>query len=86
MEKYPLFLSDLSETWIFSTDFWKILKYQISLKSVQWKPSCSMRPTLRTDTTKLTVAFRNFAKAPSKKKKKSYVLLYDPTPACDESV
>jgi len=27
--KYPLFLSDVSEIGIFSTDFRKILKYQI---------------------------------------------------------
>ena len=41
--KYPLFLSDFHYILIFSTEFRKILKYQISRKSVQWEPSCSMR-------------------------------------------
>jgi len=41
--KYPLFLSDFDETWIFATDFQKILKYEISRRSVHWEPSCSMR-------------------------------------------
>jgi len=30
-------------------DFRKILKYQISRKSIQWEPSCSMRNDRRTD-------------------------------------
>jgi len=58
--KYQLFLSDFNETLIFPTDFRKMFKYQIPLKSVQWEPSCSMRrATGQTDTTKLTVDFCN---------------------------
>jgi hypothetical protein len=62
--KYPLFLSDLNESWVFSADIRKILKYEISRKSVQWEPSCSMRTDRQTEMTKLIFAFRNFAKAP----------------------
>jgi len=61
--KYPLFLSDFNDIWILTTGFWKILKYQISLKSVQWKQSRSMRTDRRTGMTKLIVAFRSFANA-----------------------
>jgi hypothetical protein len=35
-------------------------KYQISWKSVQWEPNCSMRA----DMTKLLIAFRSFANSP----------------------
>jgi hypothetical protein len=64
--EYPLFLSDFNKSWIFSTGFRKVLRYQISWKSVQWQPSCSMRADGWTDMTKLIVAFRNFAKASKK--------------------
>jgi hypothetical protein len=46
--KYPLFLSNFNETRIFSTVYWKTLKYQISWKSVSWQPNYSMRIDKRT--------------------------------------
>jgi hypothetical protein len=47
--KYPLFLSDLNETWIISTDFRKTLKYKISSKSVHLEPSRYKRTDGRTE-------------------------------------
>jgi hypothetical protein len=58
--KVPLLLSDFNESRIFSIYFRDILRYQISWKSVQWDPSCSMR----TDMTELIVALRNFTNSP----------------------
>jgi len=40
--KYPLFLSDFNQGWIFLTHFRNILKYQISWKAIQGEPSHSM--------------------------------------------
>ena len=59
-----LLLSDFKKAIVFSKDFRKKLKYQISWKSFQWEPSCFMQTDGRTDATKLIVAFRSFTKAP----------------------
>jgi hypothetical protein len=47
--KYPLFLSDVNETSIYSKKFRKMLKFVISWKSVQWEPNCSIRTDWQTD-------------------------------------
>ena len=62
--KYSLFLSDFNETWIFLTDFLKILKYQISWQSIHWEQSCERDG--QTDTMKLIVTFGNFVNTPQK--------------------
>jgi hypothetical protein len=62
--QYPLFLSYFNKTWIFLTDFQKILQYQISWKFVSWQPSCSMWMERGTDRMKLMLPFCNFVKAP----------------------
>jgi hypothetical protein len=60
--KHPIFLSDFDRTRIFSADFPKILKYQISRKSVQGGGSncCSMRADRQTDMTKYQSIFAIF--------------------------
>jgi hypothetical protein len=62
--KYALFLSDLNETWIFSTDFPKMLKYKyiLKLRTVGTELfHADGRTDERADMTKLIVAFHNFA-------------------------
>jgi hypothetical protein len=56
----------LTKLEFFRQIFEKTRKYQISWKSVQWEPSCSMQTDGRTDMTKLKVAFHKFAKAPER--------------------
>jgi len=69
IEKYSLFLSDFSQTWVFSTDF------RNSYKSVQWKSSCSMQTYGQRDTRKLIVTLRNVVNAP---KNDRCTVLYTP--------
>jgi hypothetical protein len=59
--KYPLFVSEFSETWIFATAFEERssnIKFHENLST-----GSRVVPYGRTDMTKLTVAFRNFANA-----------------------
>jgi len=60
----PSFLTAFNENRIFSIDFRKILESQISWKSVQWEPRCSIRKDGWTNMTTPIDAFRNSANAP----------------------
>ena len=62
--KALIILADFNETWIFLTDFLKILKYQISWKFIQWEPSSSIQMDGQTDMMKLIVAYHNFVNVP----------------------
>jgi hypothetical protein len=39
---YPLLVSDFNKIHLFLTNYGEALKYQISQKSVQWEPNCSV--------------------------------------------
>jgi len=65
--KYPLFLSDVNETFILWTDFRKVIKYEISWKSAHWQPSFSTGTDRQADMTQIIVALRNFTNAPKVK-------------------
>jgi len=47
--KYPTFMLDFNKTWIFSTDFRKILRCQISWETVKLEPNYSMRTSGMSD-------------------------------------
>ena len=78
--KYPLLLSEFNDSWIFLTDFQKILKYQISWISFQcWAElfdadGWTDRQTDRqTDAMKLTVTLSNFVNKPKNQMSHTYV-------------
>jgi len=63
----PMYMKNCSKTWIFSTDFRKIFKYQNSWKCFQRKASffhAGGRMYGRTDMTTAIVVFRNFVNGP----------------------
>jgi hypothetical protein len=65
--KCPTFLSSLNQIWLLWTVIRKSRQYQISCKSVQWKPHWYMRTDGRADVKKLIGAFRYLQGAPKKK-------------------
>ena len=77
--KVPLFLPDFNETWIVSTDFRKIPKFHEDTSFLSRDVPYG-RMDRRADTTKLIVAFRNFANASKNDKRmclKSHVNCYN---------
>ena len=62
--KVPVILDGFLRNLSFLDRLSKKKKLKISSKSVQWELNCSMRTEGRTDMTKVTVSFRNFANAP----------------------
>jgi hypothetical protein len=64
---YPIFVSEFNETLIFSTDSNWSSQYQISRKLHPARAEF-MHLERRTDVTKLTGAFRDFANAPNQRK------------------
>jgi hypothetical protein len=61
--KDPVLLLDFNEVWNFSKGFRKCRKYQVSSKSVQWEPSCSMQTDSLDEANN---RFSHFADAPQK--------------------
>ena len=67
--KYPIFLSDFTETWIFPDRFSKNSQISNFMKIRPVRSelfNAGGRTDRQTDTTKLKVAFRNFANVPKK--------------------
>jgi hypothetical protein len=61
--KYPSFLSDFNKTWIFSTVFSKN-KQIANVMKIRQLGAQLFHAHWRTDMTKLTDVYRNFANAP----------------------
>ena len=62
--KFLLFLLDFNQSWIFSTNVWKILKYQHLIKSISSSSVVPRQVGRHTDMTNLTVTFCNIVSAP----------------------
>ena len=75
--KYPLLLSEFTETWFFLTDFQKIIRYKVLWKSVQWEPSCSMRTGRQTDRHDETDSSFSQLRDPAKNEHSFYISLHE---------
>jgi hypothetical protein len=70
-----LFLSDCNETWIFSKDFGKILKFHQHLSSGSRVVSC-WHTDRQTDMAKLIVTFRKFSNEPKNNQISNFIQIH----------
>ena len=75
--KYPLFLWDFNETWIFATYFRKTVKYQISWKFILWGAELFHADGWTDRHDEANSRFSQFCEAPPKQRLLPYTTLTD---------
>jgi hypothetical protein len=82
--KVPVLFPGFNKTWIFSTEFRNILKYQILWKSIQWDSSCSTRTDRWTDKHEAdTSRFPHFANAPKMSCNRVRIIIFNFSIKCN---